>query len=469
MLPRYCNRDNPLAPKYHVKPRRQPGRSSFVATFRDHTGAQVTRGLSTVDERTAQLVCAGLVWLHHHRHDVPTPSDAPADISPRAAALFWGLERAPAARAIQVEAPLELSPDWLAQLPPLLSSQVWRLMRDYEALSAERERLQVELAAAHRELLGLRSSVLARAAAAEAACPPISEALTAFRAHLAAVSSATNARLVGRLAERFTATIAAQTTAEITPAQVGGWLDREAAKAPSPAIRRARHRIKLSRFLTWASRTYGHANPLDAVPPPSASQLEREQTDIHWHEIAVVEAAIEGLEPYWRALVGTLAFAGLRLSELIWLRRVDVRAEGERRLLTITTVEGEGGRHAVKSTHSRRSVEVHPTRLWPLLERHLADGAGRLFVFAMPPSVRRRPRNGVGVDAERWRIDTLSRHLARVLPAGVSPRSLRRTFGSLLLRDGCSPAEVAAAMGNTPDVVRRHYARILGSEVAVRF
>jgi len=56
-----------------------------------------------------------------------------------------------------------------------------------------------------------------------------------------------------------------------------------------------------------------------------------------------------------------------------------------------------------------------------------------------------------------------------LLPRGMTAKSLRRTFGSLLLRSGKTTAEVAAAMGNTEDVVREHYARILGCEVDVDF
>jgi integrase len=47
------------------------------------------------------------------------------------------------------------------------------------------------------------------------------------------------------------------------------------------------------------------------------------------------------------------------------------------------------------------------------------------------------------------------------------PSSLRRTFGSFLLRSGASVHEVSAAMGNSAEVVEEHYARILGSEVLV--
>jgi len=58
---------------------------------------------------------------------------------------------------------------------------------------------------------------------------------------------------------------------------------------------------------------------------------------------------------------------------------------------------------------------------------------------------------------------------AALLPPGMTAKSLRRTSGSLLLRSGKSPSEVAATMGNTVAMVQEHYARIIGAEVEVDF
>ena len=54
-----------------------------------------------------------------------------------------------------------------------------------------------------------------------------------------------------------------------------------------------------------------------------------------------------------------------------------------------------------------------------------------------------------------------------ILPSNMTALSLRRSFGSLLLRSGKTTSEVAAAMGNTPSMVEKHYARILGNEVNI--
>ena len=56
-----------------------------------------------------------------------------------------------------------------------------------------------------------------------------------------------------------------------------------------------------------------------------------------------------------------------------------------------------------------------------------------------------------------------------IFPKDIDCLLLRRTFGSLLIRSGHSTAEVAAAMGNTERIVRKHYARLLGKEIDIDF
>ena len=70
---------------------------------------------------------------------------------------------------------------------------------------------------------------------------------------------------------------------------------------------------------------------------------------------------------------------------------------------------------------------------------------------------------------EYWQKDTMSKQILKILPPGITCLTLRRTFGSLLLRSGKSVSEVAAAMGNSATMVEKHYARILGHEVDTNF
>ena len=147
---------------------------------------------------------------------------------------------------------------------------------------------------------------------------------------------------------------------------------------------------------------------------------------------------------YFEALIATLAFAGLNLSELCFLRVSDLHfsADRSRAQLWVTTVEDTEtlDRHELKNENRRRHVDVHPRLLLPLLSAHIDGGrAGRVFLFPMP--VKRKRRNWSRTD-ERWRENTLSTWLRGhpggdgrkatpgLLPKGMNAKSLRRTFGS---------------------------------------
>lgn len=115
--------------------------------------------------------------------------------------------------------------------------------------------------------------------------------------------------------------------------------------------------------------------------------------------------------------------------------------------------------HLLVPTHDHNSLSIYPRT--PGTGHHLLDARDtwrRRGLERWAPS-----RLGKVLGGERrWKDKPREDGL---LPAGMSASSLRRTFGSIRLRDGRTTPEVAAEMGNTEDVVRSNYARILGREV----
>ena len=223
------------------------------------------------------------------------------------------------------------------------------------------------------------------------------------------------------------------------------------------------------------------------VPAVKKGEIRRERGDIVWHSLEEVEAVLAALpDDYWRALVATLAYAGLQLAELIWLRVADVDLDGANQIWVTTVADPDDAkiRHLLKTDHRRRAVNIHTKHLGPRLKTFKDAGlCGQHFFFAMPGAMETRGRKSGGA-GERWLESTLSTVLrghkggkdqkrrkakAGLLPAGMNAKSLRRTFGSLLLRSGKSYAEVAAAMGNTADVVAEHYARLKSHETKIDF
>ena len=177
-------------------------------------------------------------------------------------------------------------------------------------------------------------------------------------------------------------------------------------------------------------------------------------------------------------MVSTLAYAGLQLAELVWLRKGDVAIapDGKSGKIRITTVDdGDGGTHLLKTDHRRREIDIHPDLLKRMKTYLASHYPGEVFLFPIPKNMQ------VMEGRERWLVNSLSQKLRRheggkrrkatesLLPSGMNAQSLRRTSGSLLLRAGKNYAEIAAAMGNTPEVAASNYARLRGAEVKVDF
>lgn len=204
-----------------------------------------------------------------------------------------------------------------------------------------------------------------------------------------------------------------------------------------------------------------------------------------------VEAVIETQENvYWKTLIATLGYAGLQLAELCWLRRTDVKIEGERGSIwvgPVTDPTDPHAKHLLKMGNRERPVDIHPAHLLPRLKEYLATiPPDAVYFFPMPANMRRRQRSGKG-HSERWNAPTLSTVLrghkggknrkrrpatAGKLPKGMTAATLRHMFGSLLLRsktDRKSYADVAEAMGNSEAAVAEYYAKLGGKDVTVDF
>ena len=488
-----------MAKPYNVTPVIPPGRQSYVATFRNATGKRITRGLATDDLSRANLVCAGLTRLTHA--GTKSLSAVPSDVPLESVRLYFDQNPSRSGElhldAQIVDAALPTVHAQLQRYPPHLRQELFLVLLDRERLRRENTLQVTQQVGLKRELdrereqrVDLERSALGRAVKAGQNMPALDEALALFEQHMLTSTSVRNAKTVVGVARAFTKQLAAdgKKLTEVTLDDLARFLDLQVAKGTSgkQVSRRDALRRRLGRFINWGAQRYEYPSPMQLVRAVSKVDLDREKGDIHWHTMEQVDAAIAQLpDDYWKALVGTLAFAGLQLAELCWLRTADVELESSAPKLWITTVqdpEVPEVTHLLKTGHRRRSVRIHSRCLLPLLREFVAKGyAGKFYFFALPPQSRRRPRAKSPGCHERWLTNTLSivlrghhggkGHLpkAGLLPAGMTAKSLRRTFGSLLLRSGKSCGEVAAAMGNTEDVVRNFYARIHGGEVEIDF
>lgn len=507
--------------KYSVTPRRPVGRATFVANFYNFSGQRVTRSLDTANEDTAKSLCQGLVTLRNA--GVKTEADALAletFVDPGALPLFFGETAGakdgvivlPAAIVKSLARLSALDPDAKATVdtPQAIRDDLANFKSAVKILRTHVGTLKNEIHTKSEELATLGRTALAHAAKAAAGAPAIAEARAAYVLHLK--STVKKRDTYTRVLDRFSAYLGAKFPAisnvgDVMPGHIMGFLDEETniADETKKATRRRSLRTYIGVFFNWCAQQYHIVSPMSGVKRVKNSAVRRERGEIAWHSLEEIRAALAQLPAravaslprtkksdvigeadfvYWRALIGTLAFAGLQLAELCWLRLEDLKfsKKGTRATLWVTTVPDPGDpdvRHLLKTDNRQRHVDVHPRYLLPLLSQHLASGrAGPYFLFPMPA---KRKRKGFAEQGARWKEITLSTFLRGhpggtkrkptlgLLPEGMNAKSLRRTFGSLLIRSGKSTEQVAAAMGNTPAVVREHYARILGCEVDVDF
>jgi len=248
--------------------------------------------------------------------------------------------------------------------------------------------LTVRLRGVEEQYLTLSRSIEARQLQAELSSPTMKEAREAYFADAAGLSRGGSVHRT--FYNGFAAMIGEDTRlAAITPKQICDYLAHEAATHKDPA-RATRIRAIVSRLFSWATLHHGVANPMDQVPAP---RLKAEK-DIQWPSLEEVGAALKGMTPYWRALIGTLAYAGLSAHELRGVRKDELTTINGQMTIRISPNADRG----LKTHKRRRSIAVSK-RLEPLLKAHL-KGLKKDAVYLFPPLVGK---------SAIWHENTLSR------------------------------------------------------------
>lgn len=216
---------------------------------------------------------------------------------------------------------------------------------------------------------------------------------------------------------------------KISPGAASKYL-ADMASVRSPGTRN-RALAACSRFYKWLVRT-GRAgqNPFAGI---AQMREERRIEIVHCtadQRAQTIEAARSCGWPDWIAVPIAL-YTGMRRGEIERLRWDDIR---EHVIVVNKTKTGRGRLIPISSS----------------LAPYLAD-RGTGYVVQCPEVDRAH------------RLETLSRHLRRLLPDDVPCgwNIWRHTFGSLLAQNGVSLDKICSWMGNTPDVARRHYAQFV--------
>ena len=234
---------------------------------------------------------------------------------------------------------------------------------------------------------------------------------------------------------------------EIAPFDIYNFLSIKSKISKDPGEYWNRKRRTFYKFWKWLNFNYGCDNIITKVE----TMTEQPKEVLNWHSLEELEEEISRQNDYWAAIISTMGYAGLSAHELRGLKRNDFDGE------FITVQHYKEAR--IKTSKRIRKVRVHKKLLLPRLNQYLKSAKASEWLF--PSFV---------AGSERWKQKTFYSNITNAIKTpGMNCLSLRRTFGSLLLRSGKNEVEVSAAMGNSPEMVRRHYAILLGCEVDIDF
>ena len=153
--------------------------------------------------------------------------------------------------------------------------------------------------------------------------------------------------------------------------------------------------------------------------------------------------------PPLQTMVAILIFAGLRREELLWLRveNVLLNAQQPRILVQEKSFDGESWQ---PKTKVNRFIPIS-SALREYLGRYLETNRGNGWFFTHH-------------SGRRWNADSFSAQLRQRNSESDLPWTcldFRHSFGSHLAMKGESLFKIATLMGNSPEIVRRHYATLM--------
>lgn len=234
---------------------------------------------------------------------------------------------------------------------------------------------------------------------------------------------------LGRFAASFQCNLDSITTGEVQ-----AWLDRLlSAEELAPGSYRNFRGILHTFFAFGVARGYCATNPVSKI----------EQIDIRDREIGIftpaeMELLLEKAEPDYLPVLAIGAFAGVRTAELARLTWGDINLDGKM-IVVQKTVAKTGRRRIVPMTDNLvawlRTVKGTPTagKVWP-----------------------------------DCRAGLLRAHYRTAVAAGVKwvKNGLRHSYASYRFAESTDAGRVSGEMGNSADVVHRHYKELVTAEMA---
>jgi integrase len=239
---------------------------------------------------------------------------------------------------------------------------------------------------------------------------------------------------------------------DITTAQIADALNARARLRNLSPKTYNHYRSILSKLFNWAMDERNVRFYRDRNPASKVKRRSEQQHDIRFLSRDEITQQLNALEerPQLQVMVAAYIFGGFRREELLWLRREDVDfAQGENGVIHIRS-KRVGGERWCPKTKRNRVVPISKELSRRLRAYRPPKDSGGWF-FPSPEGCR-------------WDPNNFSRHLRIAQQeSGLAWTCLdfRHTFGSHLAMKGESLYKIATLMGNSPEIVRRHYASLL--------
>jgi len=228
---------------------------------------------------------------------------------------------------------------------------------------------------------------------------------------------------------RFAKTFAQRTASTITTKEIEAWLESLGVEA---VTRNTYRRDCRTLFSSCTKRNYCAENPATSVTRAKEPSREVEVLTVEDTRL-LLAASSPALLPYWA--IGL--FAGLRSSEILHLHWADI--DFGDCLMTVRSAK----------TGRKRFVKMHPNLLAWLAPYRMKAGA-------VVPSVNFRQKTDE---------DKAAAGLGGRWPANAA----RHSFGSYWLAQFNDINALALQMGNSPQVIEKHYKRAVRPKEAHRY
>jgi integrase len=183
-------------------------------------------------------------------------------------------------------------------------------------------------------------------------------------------------------------------------------------------------------------------NPSHGLVIPHREEIEHEDVE----EIKALSrdqlAALLAMTPdRYRLLIELLAGTGLRVSEAVALQRQHLKLDGSRPMVRVRHAYSKRRFSPPKTKHGRRDVPIS-TELAIKLRSQLADLADVPDALVFPS------RNGTPLDADNLRARTIKPLMQEIGAPWAGFHSLRHTFASLQLANGCNILQLSRVLGH---------------------